>query len=145
MKLHGMRIAMNDFHEQAYDRLLATDLNATVVVDLDDPLLQPLRYSEQVASSTSLPHVSKIAAQLRSRSGYRFIHKSLKDGPRSTSCTFFCAADIERSRKLSAERRDRESMVMAPYKSLLSFFLRTSPKRLQSKLSIRAYTTNTPI
>ncbi len=108
--------------DEAYERLPSSDLNATVVVDPDDPVLQPIRHIEYVDDrSTLLPHVSNIAAQLWSRSGYRFIYHSSKPGPRSSSFNFFCANDIERARKSTSESRDRESMARAPCGSLLSF------------------------
>lgn len=44
--------------DEAYERLPSSDLNATVVVDPDDPVLQPIRHIEYVDDrSTLLPHV----------------------------------------------------------------------------------------
>jgi len=120
--------------DQAFTQLIAADLNATVVVNLDDPVLQPFRHREHIHPSTLLPHVSNIAGQLWSKTGYRFVHNSSKDGTRSSSCSFLCAADIERSRKLSSEHRDRESMVRAPCESLLSF----SFNHISQTLTIKA-------
>ncbi len=107
--------------DEAYERLLSSDLNATVVVDSDDRVLQPIRHIDYFDCSTLLPHVSNIAAHLWRRSGYRFIHHSSKPGPQSSSFNFYCANDMERARKSTSESRDRESMARAPCGSLLSF------------------------
>lgn len=50
--------------DEVYDRLLSSDLNCTVIVDLTDPLLRQLRDDEITVSNTLLRPASNIAAQL---------------------------------------------------------------------------------